>query len=458
MSLVPQESSFPTKLLGPDHLTPPARKAQGTRGGNTQKLPHCSHSYSNTVVVLPYPYSGGGFMVEVMRGLILTILAALGGWLIAFLLLSKLPLPFSLLLRRLAPIVGVGLAILVGYEMIPRPEPLSPPPPAFPTLPPETNTEKFAVVMDGGEYLVLPSGERVPAGRIAISLSRFPRPRNYRCVHWITSPVTPEEKAKKLVKELKEMKISMAVVPVGLDDYNIHAHDQLIRELSQAGIIPVARPMVKVGPVGPSFAQAVQGAISSGAKYIQVFNEPNLAEEWGEGKTGSPQLLAEHWAAAAQQVVALGGYPGLPPMAPQPTGDDERWLADFLLALVKAKRYDLLNLSWVGVHAYYSAYNPRDDRGFGLYRRYSAILQEVIGSPLPIIVTEGGLSPEAQIDPHTWGRWVVESYAYLAQERNPWLLGWCYWVLESEEPKWKPSAWFEGGNPKPVVQMMKEEP
>lgn len=394
-----------------------------------------------------------------LLGIGMTVLVFLMGWLTAAAILGRLPSPVSLILRRLAPLVGLCLALPVGYRTIPRsslePASLRQTLPAIPIYRQEESGNVVVVMGGEEEYLVLPSGEKIPVRHLAVSPGRYPRPSSRRCVHWLTTTSTPEGEAKRLVREAAAMGMGAVVVLVGLDHYNLHAHDALVKMLRDAGVMPVVRPMAKVGPVPSSFFEAVGALTALGVRYVQVFNEPNLDEEWGVDGKHTPERLADYWIPAAQQVVAAGGLPGIPPMAPEPSGEDEGWLTEFLLALMKRGQYGLLNLSWVGVHAYYSRYDPDDERGFGLYRRYRAVVQEVLGSPLPVLVTEGGLSPEAPAQPEEWGRWLVEGFERVEWEEDPWLLSWCAWVLGTEEEKWRPRAWFDGEDPRPVVEMLK---
>ncbi|MEM1551085.1 MAG: hypothetical protein QXH03_00255 [Candidatus Bathyarchaeia archaeon] len=295
-------------------------------------------------------------------------------------------------------------------------------PPVFPSNPPflpSIEIEKEIVIVDE-EWKDL-----------------YPRPLTPRCVHWFTPPDLFLEKHEEVMDELKGMGIGMVVIAHGLEEYDVRVVKGIVKGLVKRGIIPVIRPMVRVGPLPSSFKDSLRQLIPSGAFYVQVFNEPNLPEEWGVEGMGVEGWV-RWWEEGAKEVLKEGGFPGISPLSP--SGGDEDWLRGFF----KLASPSLLENSWLGVHAYYHFYDPEDERGFGLYRRYSRIARKVSGLSLPVIVTEGGISPEENLPREEWGKWIFSGYSYLEREGDPDLLAFCHWVLGSYEGRWKNVSWFDG--------------
>ena len=202
--------------------------------------------------------------------------------------------------------------------------------------------------------------------------------------------------------------------------------------------------------------------------YFQVFNEPNLEDEWG-GRPRSTARFLEYWIPAAEAVSRAGGDPGLP--GPSPVGDyaDVQFVSETVGLLLAWNRQDLLNQAWLAVHNYTLGVVTdcaADDAGFGRYRRYNLAIVAALGVSLPMIATEGGPAPPPN------GRWGVGGitpeyhaaclsaiYRWLPQ-REAYLLAFAPWLLGNQvgcghDSPWEPAAWFQVGYTLPVVEALK---
>ncbi len=175
---------------------------------------------------------------------------------------------------------------------------------------------------------------------------------------------------------------------------------------------------------------------ADGVRHVIIWNEPNLAFEWGR-RVPDPAAYAALLAAVYPQVkaavpdaVVIAG--GLSPG--QDLGDgaevrmgDEHYLRE-LLAAGGGAHFDM----W-GVHAYGAQVPPetapaRDEVNL---RRVELVRQDLLraGVDRPLIITEGGWndSPRwsAAVLPSQRVRWTLGAYAYALT--RPWLAAMCLW-------------------------------
>ncbi len=100
-----------------------------------------------------------------------------------------------------------------------------------------------------------------------------------------------------------------------------------VPELLRAGITPIIR-IYRPGSCGqPADARAyadIRRYVQAGARWFELWNEPNLGNEWPAGlpfaidPTDRENVIAPlmtHWLDWAERVIDLGGYPGFIPLA-----------------------------------------------------------------------------------------------------------------------------------------------
>lgn len=315
------------------------------------------------------------------------------------------------------------------------------------------SSQQRSYVYYRGPATMVRADQFAPLGR-----DQYPRPGedNGRGLHWF--PITTQTRGvvDRFVPELVALRVRWVVILQGLNDWDIVGNDYLLQRLREAGIVPVVRIEGQVGKLDwRRLGWVVARYREQGVRYFQIYNEPNLEEEWSAPGERSPERFAEWWAQGAQVVAANGGLPGFSPMAPRGDGADLLYFRRALEHLQKQGRYDLLNLSWVGVHNY----GDMDAKGFYRYREYQVIMRQVLGGVLPMIATEGGLETA-----EATSRMITRAYEFMAREREEYLLAYAPWLIGNfvgggHDPRWEPSAWYTGRlnsvNPRPIVQIVK---
>lgn len=225
----------------------------------------------------------------------------------------------------------------------------------------------------------------------------------------------------------------------------------------QEDIMPIARP-IRVINGGADF-----GLLASRCKtrYIQIFNEADLwrkdiqPDNWEE-------IYLRNWVAQAHKVRGVGCLPGYNAMSPQDVedmliymkanGDDglfpDMWLALHLYPpLVKPP----LHAEWPYVCGPNCTEHPEfAPRGF---EAFAAASTEVIGYPLPMIVTEGGLT-DGMANAEYRGWWMVSVYSCFMDGTFPdYLLAWCPFMLADEY--WHGFSWLTNERHRTMVEAVK---
>ena len=319
---------------------------------------------------------------------------------------------------------------------------------------------------------VIAGGMVIPGDKIAVDLSVFPRPAgdNGRGIHWIPTTAQSPAVVDRFVPEAQAMNIRWVVFLNGLNDWDWQANDYLVQRLTAAGIEPVMRFAAPVAPLDLGRVQKITRHYRAmGVRYYQIYNEPNLYEEWAEEGTRSPERFADLWAEGAAAVLAEGGLPGLAAMSPGGNMSDYVYLSRVLGRLLATQRYDLLNRAWLSVHNYTGgapADFTGDPTGFGRYRRYAEICRAVLGAPLPMLGTEGGPAPAngvwtSQAGEREEAAWIVQAYHFMQSRREPWFLVYSPWLLANaagggDDPRWEAAAWFQLDGPRQVVEAVRE--
>jgi len=298
-----------------------------------------------------------------------------------------------------------------------------------------------------------------------LPLSSFPHPTsdNGRGLHWFPTTFQTRAVIDRFIPELKAMKIRWIVVVQGMEDWNMLANDYLIDRLAERaeGIQVVLRIDRQVGAMDwQRLGWIVARYRERGVRYVQIFNEPNLIEEWGTRDAPTPQQFVAYWVQAAEVIAANGGLPGFAPMSPQRDNSDLVFFQAALEELKRLRRFDLVNQMWLSIHNY----GDLTQDGFFRYRRYDAITKNVFGTSLPMIITEGGLADAEQT-----ARVITAMYRFIQNEREPYLLAFAPWLIGNavgggHDPRWEGAVWFTGTpsqvrarNVVDLVKMTKDE-
>ncbi len=300
--------------------------------------------------------------------------------------------------------------------------------------------------------------QAAPVGASPLPLSAYPRPArdNGWGIHWTPTLFSqPPEVVDRLLAEVEALGLRWVKL-MQADEPKLQ-HTYLIDQLVRRDIMPVLRVYRPLNEPYQHLSTIVREGLARGVFYYELYNEPNIAGEaggWRPGEEISVARIADLWIPAAREIAALGGYPGLPALAPGGSYDDMRFLDEFLGLLQQRGALDTLNRAWVPLHNYFfnhpldypedavnlssvpltpaeirerglsaaevAAINyarqiarwPRsqggyyvgdtvdeDSNGFRKFEAYRNIIYRRLGRELPIITTEGGAIVGSQEDP-----------------------------------------------------------
>lgn len=298
--------------------------------------------------------------------------------------------------------------------------------------------------------VIKPIDQYSPGDVIPYQAFPIPAGDNGWGMHWI--PTVSQEPAvvDRFVAELVRMHIKWVVFLN--DGTNIGANDYLVEKLVANGIMPVMR-LYRSGvlPYDGSVGALVAHYRPKGVYYYQLYNEPNVNDENHQG-FANPHQYAVTWAAAAREVIAHGGLPGIGALSPGGAYNHLDFLDRTLLALEDNGDAHLLNHAWLSVHNYHGTRPLDDPGGFLLFRHYDNIVRSHIGRSLPMVGTEGGsYHPNLQADADL----IAWQYRYM-RDAEPYFLAFSYWLLANREgggfdDTWEWQALFRPGFVHPVV-------
>jgi len=228
----------------------------------------------------------------------------------------------------------------------------------------------------------------------------------------------------------------------------------------QEGIMPIARPIRAIN-VGADFGRL---AMMSNCKYIQIFNE---ADFWPKDirPDNWEQIYKDNWIAQAHRVRSVGCFPGF-----NATSLEE--LKDMLSYLITTSNEILFPDMWLALHLYppktkpplhpewpyicgpdctkHPDFSPRGFEGF------ARVCEEIVGYPLPMIVTEGGLD-DGMANPNYRADWMTMVYSWFGDGTAPdYLLAWCPFILADSH--WHGFSWLTNNAHWPMVKAVMEMP
>lgn len=327
------------------------------------------------------------------------------------------------------------------------------PPTLTPTVTPTSPPEQAA-----GARSTEPEGPLRPwrtyAPEEVIPIGAFPRPAgdNGWGMHWIPTNSQEPGVVDRFVAEAVRMNIKWVVFLN--DGTDLERNEYLVQRLVGAGIMPVMR-LYRAGvlPYDGDIGRLVRHYRPRGVYYYQLYNEPNVDME-NHQFLANPNQYAARWAAAAREVVAAGGLPGIGALSPGGSYNHYAFLERTIQALQANNDTHLLNHAWLSVHNYHGLRAYSDPDGFFLFRNYDEIVREQLGRSLPMIGTEAGsYSPDPQVE-RTFIAW---QYEYMrSPDREPYFLAHSHWLLANREggsadPAWEWQALFRNGWVHPVV-------
>ena len=285
-----------------------------------------------------------------------------------------------------------------------------------------------------------------------LPLELYPRPPNDNGwgMHWIPTIEQDRATVDRFVNELVRMHIKWAVFLN--DGTNIGKNDYLVDRLTANGIMPVMR-LYRSGilPYDGDIGPMVRHYRARGVYYYQLYNEPNINDENHQG-FANPNQYAIAWAAAAREVIANGGYPGIGALSPGGQYDHYAFLDRTIHALRWNGDLWLLNRSWLSVHNYHGLRPYDDPHGFLLFRNYDEIVRHHLHFSMPMIGTEAGsYSPDPQVEKQH----LIQQYTYM-RSAEPYFFAHSHWLLAnleggSADRTWEWQTLFRSGFVHPVV-------
>jgi hypothetical protein len=234
-------------------------------------------------------------------------------------------------------------------------------------------------------------------------------------------------------------------------------HEQMRRIapiFQEAGITVVWRPFVRPYETYPSWAEDIEFLRSRGiAPYVQLYNEPSLAQEWDSSQPVDLEVFLQNLLPAARQVHDAGGYVGLQFVNPD-------WLRTTLRTLKEQEMSYLFEQLFFIPHLYGLNHPPEYDEDINSvlgFQEYARVFEEEIGFVPVMIAGEGGWRPgEAQdnryppVDEalHRDYHLAVFDWFRAGQLSNgealpDYLFAFCPWLISDASD---PAAWFDSNS------------
>ncbi|MFN2224238.1 MAG: hypothetical protein ACK2UH_16905, partial [Candidatus Promineifilaceae bacterium] len=299
-----------------------------------------------------------------------------------------------------------------------------------------------------------------PAQDYTAWLQTWPRPEadNGRCIHFLQAHQFDAIEAQRQVNRLKRLGARWTLV-------HYADHEQLVSiapVFQEAGINVIWRPFVRPYETYPAWAEDVEFLRSRGlAPFIQLYNEPSLAQEWDGIGPVDQEVFLKNLLPAAHQVYDAGGYIGLQFVDPE-------WLRTILRAMKEQGMGDLFGRLFFVPHLYGLNHPPEYDEdinGVLGFRDYARVFEEEIGFAPVMIAGEGGWRPgEAQdnryppVDEalHRDYHLAVFNWFRTGQLSNgetlpDYFFAFCPWLIADPND---PAAWFDSdsGDRTPTIE------
>lgn len=226
----------------------------------------------------------------------------------------------------------------------------------------------------------------------AVALKDWPRPErdNGLGIHFLPSQYYTDKELDYGIDRINEMGMRWALVLYGDETYL----EKAARKFKAAGIMVVWRKAIRAYEPYYGWERDINLLKSIGMPpYMQVYNEPELGEEWS-GRPVSPTQYMDNFIQASRDIYNAGGYVGLQFIR-------TNWLQDGLREL-KARKGDAIFSRMFFVPHPYGLNHPPDyeqDLDSVLsFLRFADVFQQEIGFVPPMIAGEGGWKFKADDD------------------------------------------------------------
>lgn len=273
--------------------------------------------------------------------------------------------------------------------------------------------------------------------------------------------------------------------------YNTEWQQRAVDALTRAGIMVIIRLFVHKpypGDTSPEFYARVREAVlfwrARGGHYFELRNEPNLRDaEWESDAAwhafgalaGRANRAAQLFVQDAQVILAAGGIPLTPALAPGGHDDDEHLWREMCAYWRASGAHDLLRQCAIAEHNYtlnhpptypYDAINQKEwpgahlwsggqSNGFLKYRYRAKVFRDALGFTLPVLSTEDGPlmwnhddGRYPRIDEQVHQRYILEIADFMATRAEDdylctafWLYGSRIFEAHGSPPPWEKDAW-----------------
>ncbi len=243
----------------------------------------------------------------------------------------------------------------------------------------------FVPIEPTREVLPPPHSFPSPSASYLRWLQTWPRPRgdNGRGIHFLQTHQYDAIEAQRQVNRMVSLGVRWALVQYA-------DHEQLVRTapiFQAAGITVVWRPFVRPYQTYVSWAEDVGFLRGRGiAPYMQLYNEPELEQEWDGLCAVSQKTYLHNLLPAAQQVYEAGGYVGLQLINPD-------WLRATLREMKAAKMHYIFERMFFVPHLHGLNHPPHyveDIHGVLGFREFARVFEEELGFIPVMIAGEGG--------------------------------------------------------------------
>jgi hypothetical protein len=280
-------------------------------------------------------------------------------------------------------------------------------------------------------------------------IQTWPRPAgdNGRGIHFLQTHQFDAIEAQNQVERLKQLGMHWTLV-------HYLNHDQLVRIapiFQEAGITVVWRPFIRPYETYGSWTEDVNFLRSRGlAPYMQLYNEPSLAQEWEDAHLINQEIYLNNLLSAAQDVYDAGGYVGLQFINPD-------WLRLALQGIKAQGMSQIVDRLFFVPHLYGLNHPPEyeeDRNGVLGFQAFAQVFQEEINFVPIMIVGEGGWRlGEAQDNRYpaidevfhrdyhlNVFNWFRSGQLSNGQALPDYLLAFCPWLVSDPHD---PAAWFD---------------
>ncbi|MGQ9787510.1 MAG: hypothetical protein ACUVSF_11680 [Anaerolineae bacterium] len=244
---------------------------------------------------------------------------------------------------------------------------------------------QFAPAKSEPDLVSPPRSFPAPRASYVDWLRTWPRPSedNGRGMHFLQTHQYDAIEAQHQINRLVQLNVKWATVI-----YRDHIHLKRTAPLFQAsGITVIWRPFVRPYQSYISWAEDVAFLRQRGiAPYMQLYNEPELEQEWENVCAVNQEVYLRMLLLAVQQVYDAGGYVGLQFITPE-------WLRATLRAMKTAGMHYIFDRMFFIPHLHGLNHPPdytEDIHGVLGFREFAQVFTEELGFVPVMIAGEGG--------------------------------------------------------------------